>query len=106
MTMNKLLSTLGMAMRAGKIITGDDTVMKAVRSGEAKLVVLATDAAPNAQKKYRDKCSYYQIPLVEYGSRFEIGSAIGKVDRVVLAVTDAGFAQRIAQSQAKPAEVE
>lgn len=103
---NPWLSTLGLAMRAGKVITGDDTVMKAVRSGDAKLVLLAADAAANAQKKYRDKCSFYKVPLIEQGSRFELGSAIGKVERVVLAVTDAGFADRIARSQVKPAEVE
>ncbi|WP_438448263.1 YlxQ family RNA-binding protein [Gorillibacterium sp. sgz5001074] len=106
MMKNNWLSTLGLAMRAGKIVTGDDTVMKAVRSGEAKLVLLASDAAANAQKKYRDKCSFYNVPLIEQGSRFELGSAIGKVERVVLAVTDAGFANRIAQCQVKPAEVE
>lgn len=102
----KALSTLGLAMRAGKVLAGDDTVMKAVRSGEAKLVILAEDAAANAQKKYRDKCSHYRIPLVEYGSRLELGTAVGKVDRVVLAVTDDGFAGRISQGLAKPAEVE
>jgi ribosomal protein L7Ae-like RNA K-turn-binding protein len=106
MMKNKLYSTLGLAMRAGKVLAGDDTVIKAVRSGEAKLVIMATDAAVNAQKKYRDKCSHYQIPLVEFGNRFDLGSAIGKVDRVVLAVTDAGFADRIAQGLVKPAEVE
>jgi ribosomal protein L7Ae-like RNA K-turn-binding protein len=106
MMKNKVYSMLGLAMRAGKVAAGDDTVLKAVRSGEAKLVILAEDAAPNAQKKYRDKCSHYQIPLMEYGSRFELGSAIGKVDRVVLAVTDAGFADRIAEGLVKPAEVD
>ncbi|MDF2924679.1 MAG: ribosomal protein L7ae [Paenibacillaceae bacterium] len=106
MTKNKIYSMMGLAMRAGKIVMGDETVLKAVRSKEAKLVLLATDAAPNAQKKYRDKCAYYQIPLVEYGSRSELGSAVGKIDRVVLAVTDAGFADRIAQCAVNPAEVE
>lgn len=106
MMKNKLFQTLGLAMRAGKVVSGDDTVMKAVRSGEAKLVLLASDAAPNAQKKFRDKCSHYRIPLLEYGSRHELGAAVGKVERVVLAVTEAGFAARIAQCHGKPAEVE
>lgn len=106
MMKNKSYQTLGLAMRAGKVLAGDDTVMKAVRSGEAKLVLLAGDAAANAKKKYADKCSHYQVPLVEVGSRFELGAAIGKVDRVVLAVTDGGFADRIAQGLVKPAEVE
>jgi ribosomal protein L7Ae-like RNA K-turn-binding protein len=37
--MSKTLSYLGLAMRAGKIVTGDEAVLKAVRSSEAKLVV-------------------------------------------------------------------
>ena len=53
--MSKALSYLGLAMRAGKIVTGDEAVLKAVRSSEAKLVVLAGDASDNTQKKFRDK---------------------------------------------------
>lgn len=48
--MSKALSYLGLAMRAGKIVTGDEAVLKAVRSSEAKLVVLAGDASDNTQK--------------------------------------------------------
>jgi len=106
MMTNKLLSSLGLAMRAGKLVAGDDAVMKAIRSGEAKLVVLAEDASANAQKKYRDKCSFYQVPLVEYGTRLELGSAVGKKERVVFAVMDPGFAGMIAKCQVKPAEVD
>ncbi|HEY4430864.1 MAG TPA: ribosomal L7Ae/L30e/S12e/Gadd45 family protein, partial [Paenibacillus sp.] len=62
--MSKALSYLGLAMRAGKIVTGDEAVLKAVRSSEAKLVVLAGDASDNTQKKFRDKCGTYDIPLV------------------------------------------
>lgn len=40
-----------MAMRAGKLVTGDETVLKAVRSGKAKLVLVAGDASDNTKKK-------------------------------------------------------
>ncbi|MBE0344299.1 50S ribosomal protein L7ae, partial [Paenibacillus sp. 28ISP30-2] len=33
--MNKALSGLGLAMRAGKLLTGDEIVYKAIRSSEA-----------------------------------------------------------------------
>lgn len=49
--MSKTLSYLGLAMRAGKIVTGDEAVLKAVRSSEARLVVLAGDASDNTQKE-------------------------------------------------------
>lgn len=101
-----LLSLLGLSMRAGKLVTGDESVLKTVRSGEAKLVVLAQDAAVNAKKKYHDKCHFYEVPLIECCSRSELGSSIGKNERIVIAVTDSGLAQSIIKCHNKPAEVE
>jgi ribosomal protein L7Ae-like RNA K-turn-binding protein len=103
---NPFHSYLGLAMRAGKLTTGDTGVMEAIRKGDAKLVVLAQDASDNAKKKYKDKCSHYGVTLMEYGSREELGASIGKAERVVLAVTDPGFAKMIGKCQVKPAEVE
>ncbi|GJM71412.1 hypothetical protein HMSSN036_36280 [Paenibacillus macerans] len=48
--MNKALSGLGLAMRAGKLVTGDEVVLKAIRSAEAKLVIVAGDASANTQR--------------------------------------------------------
>lgn len=95
--MNRVLSNLGLAMRAGKIVTGDEAVLKAVRSAEAKLVLLAADASPGTQKKFRDKCGTYQIPLAVAFSRDDLGASIGKDQRVVLAVIDKGFAEMISR---------
>lgn len=53
MKMNKGLSSLGMAMRAGKLVTGDEIVLKAVRKGEVHLVIIAGDASPNTKKVSR-----------------------------------------------------
>ncbi|WP_409347229.1 YlxQ family RNA-binding protein [Paenibacillus sp. MBLB4367] len=95
MMKNKVFSNLGLAMRAGKVVTGDESVLDAVRSGEAKLVVVAEDASDNTRKKISDKCSFYEVPLIVYGSRNELGASLGKPERVVMAVTDAGFAKLI-----------
>lgn len=102
---NKFYNRLGLAMRAGKVVHGE-AVLDAVRSQEAKLVVVAVDASANTRKKVTDKCSHYQIPLMEYGVKDDLGAAIGKESRVVVAVTDAGFARLLTESQGKPAEVE
>lgn len=106
MKKNDPFSYLGLAMRAGKLSTGDDIVLQALRSGEAKLVIIATDASSRTQKKFRDKCSHYQIPIVEFGNRYELGASIGKEDRVIISVNDSGFAKMIAKCQVEPAEVE
>lgn len=102
----KLFSYLGLAMRAGKLASGDGAVLDAIRGGDARLVVLAEDASDNTRKKITDKCNHYDVPLLVIGSRGELGACTGKEERVVFAVTDAGFAKLIARCQVIPAEVE
>lgn len=103
---NKALSYLGLAMRAGKLAFGDEGVLKAVRSGQARLVVMAEDASDNTRKKFRDKCSHYNVALVECFDRYELGAAIGKDARVLVAVLDSGLARMIEPCLVKPPEVE
>ncbi|WP_276352458.1 L7Ae/L30e/S12e/Gadd45 family ribosomal protein [Cohnella caldifontis] len=105
-TGNKALSRLGLAMRAGKLVTGEETVLKAIRAGEAKLVVLAGDASENTGKKLADKCGSYGVPLVTGFTRYELGWAVGKPERVMFAVTDQGFADLIAGGWVQHSEVE
>jgi ribosomal protein L7Ae-like RNA K-turn-binding protein len=102
---SKFLSQLGLTMRAGKLVTGDEGVFKAIRSGEAKLVIIAEDASENTSKKFQDKCQFYGIPLMQMGSKVELGGSIGKEMRVILGVLDGGFAQMLQKCQVNPAEV-
>lgn len=91
-------SLLGLAKRAGKLVSGDATCLKAIRSGEAKLVIVAADASDNTKKKYRDKCRFYRTPLAFAGDRRAIGSALGRPEQVAVAIVDAGFARSIRTS--------
>jgi ribosomal protein L7Ae-like RNA K-turn-binding protein len=93
--LHKAKSYLGLAMRAGKLVTGDEGVLQAIRSGQAVMVWIAEDASANALKKYRDKCHFFHVPLIERLTREELGTCVGKPQRVVVAVTDKGFAEMI-----------
>ena len=44
---------LGIAARARKVISGEELVVKEVRNGNAKLVLLANDASKNSSKNSR-----------------------------------------------------
>jgi ribosomal protein L7Ae-like RNA K-turn-binding protein len=92
---NQWLSILGLATRARKIITGEELVVKEVRAGNAKLVLVAGDASSNTMKKLHDKCSYYEVPIRTVEDRYELGRAIGKDARVSIAITDEGFAKKL-----------
>ncbi len=95
----RFFSYLGLAMRAGKLISGDEIVLKAIRSKEAMLVCIAEDASDNTTKKFQDKCRTFGVPLIQYGSREQIGHSIGKFERVVIAVTEHGLAQMIQKAR-------
>ncbi|MBM4763926.1 YlxQ family RNA-binding protein [Bacillus sp. B15-48] len=95
MMKNQWMSLLGLANRARKIISGEELTVKEIRNGRAKLVILSKDASPNTQKKITDKCNSYQVPVKFVENRYELGQAIGKEARVVVALLDDGFAKKM-----------
>jgi ribosomal protein L7Ae-like RNA K-turn-binding protein len=92
---SRALQLLGLANRAGKLLTGSDAVLSGFRSRHAKMVLMASDVGQNSRKKYRDKCAFYDIPLIECFTRHELGTACGRREIVVVALTDPGFATRM-----------
>lgn len=92
---NRLYSNLGLARRAGKLVSGEERVLQAIRSGEARLVLIADDASDNTRKKFTDKCRSYGVELKTPGNREQLGRAIGEPQRVIMAITDTGFANLI-----------
>ena len=94
MNKQKALNMLGLAMRAGKLITGEEMTLKEIRQQRAALVLVASDAGKNTQKKIKDKSSYYEIPLLDTFSADEISSAIGK-PRMVVGILDAADAKKV-----------
>lgn len=95
MSNKEWMSLLGLSSRARKIVSGEELVVKEIRNARAKLVLLSEDASANTTKKISDKCTYYQIPLRSVNDRYILGQAIGKDARVVVAVTDSGFANKL-----------
>ena len=95
MKRNKVLSLAGLAAKAGKIASGEFPVEKAVKSGKGHLVIVAEDASDNTKKMFRDKCTFYDIPVYFYSDKENLGRAMGKQMRASAAVTDSGLASGI-----------
>lgn len=93
MDKEKILNLLGLAMRAGKLVTGEELTIGDIRSGKAKFVLVAADASENTRKKIKDKCSYYKVPCDESFLQAELSHAIGKT-RMVIGINDQGFAKK------------
>lgn len=102
MRQNKILSLLGLAARGHNLVSGEFQTLDAIKSGKAMLVIVAEDASANTVKLFNDKCSFYEIPVFQYGSKEELGRAIGKEMRSSLALCDAGMADAVIRlSEAK-----
>ena len=88
----KFCFALGLAQKAGKLASGDFAVRAALKGGEAKLLILAADAAVNSKKDFLFLAKEYQVPVIEAATRDLLGSSIGKAHRTAVVVLDSGFA--------------
>ena len=81
---DKVLSLIGLAMKAGKCVSGETMTESETKSGKAKFVIVAGDASENTKKKFGDMCKFYTS-----------GHAMGKEYRASLATLDEGCADGI-----------
>lgn len=92
----KLLNMLGMAKRAGKVSTGEFICSKAIKSGAAKLAIIAADASENTKKSIVSSCKYYKVKYIETCSMADLGKYTGSSsERAVAVVNDNNFAKAI-----------
>ena len=92
---DKVLSLIGLAMKAGRCTSGETMTENETKLGRARLVIVASDASDNTKKKFRDMCEFYKVPICFYGDKDTLGHAMGKEFRASLAILDEGFAAGI-----------
>jgi|SRR5690625_809745 len=92
---NNYLGILGLAFRARQCSTGEDTIIQDIQQNRAKLILIANDISETTKKKITDKCKTYHVPYMEVDDRVTLAHAIGKSERVAIAILDEGFAQKM-----------
>ena len=95
MTRDKVLNLIGLAMKAGHVVSGEFSVEKYIKSGKAKLVIIATDASQNTKKKFEDNCKFYNVPMIIYSTKEALGMTLGKGLRSSITLTENGFKSAI-----------
>lgn len=60
----KIITLCQMAYRSGKVAMGSQLI-PSIQTKEAKLVCYSSFCGNNRKKKLKDKCSYYDIPILE-----------------------------------------
>lgn len=90
----KALNLLGLAMRAGKIVAGTETVIADLSKSKLKMVIIANDLHENTLEKVNRACQKSNVQVVNVFSAAELEHAIGK-KRKVLGLTDNGFSKAL-----------
>lgn len=95
MNEKKIYSWLGLAMRSGNLVSGDDTTLRDLKKMRLSLIILADDASANTKKLFTDKSSYRNIACRQFGTKEELGRSIGKSPRAVLGIKDKKISYQI-----------
>lgn len=85
---DKAMNMISMAMKAGKLVSGEFACEQAIKDGSGCLCVIATDASANTKKSFSNSCEFYGIKYIEYGTKESLGHAIGKEYRASIVVCD------------------
>lgn len=94
--MQSALNLLGLCARAGRLKSGLDGCEQAVKRQGARLCLVDAGASGPSMKAMEDACRFAgaRLYVLPAGA---LGHAIGKPGRMAAAVTDEGFATRLAQ---------
>ena len=92
---SNIFQIIGMANRARRLVAGEETCERMIKSGKVKLCIIAEDASFNTKKKFGNMCKYRNVEIVSLGNKEELGKFTGKELRSVIAVTDEGFTKKI-----------
>ena len=99
---SNILSLLGLALRGGRLAVGEEPAALAAKSGQARLLLAASDAAGNTLRRaehlaQEGHCLWLVLPF----SKAELGGALGRGSAAVAALTDTGLAAAVTERLAR-----
>ena len=94
--MERILSMIGLAKKAGLVEIGEEPVGSAARAKHARVILVAGDAAASSVRRaYSFAQSGSCLCLAVDATKDQLGSALGRTSVAMVAVTDIGFAESI-----------
>ena len=86
----KILNLLGIAKRAGYIVSGTDSVIMEMRKNRAKIVFVASDSSEKTIDNFKRKCYFYNVECNFDFNSEELSHAIGQ-NRKIICLKDQGI---------------
>ena len=97
MLSDKLSGYLGFAARARKIQGGYNTALFLIKKKQARLVLIAEDAADGTKDKIGTKARSAGVKVMVFGQSDELSHITGKGSGMVFTITDDNFAKSISE---------
>lgn len=91
----KLCGLIGLATKAGRIVCGTDACLEEIQKGKVSLVLIAQDCSDRTKSTFNQKTKEYNIPIYEVLSMEKISKAMGKINKTVIGIKDAGFSKKM-----------
>lgn len=96
--MDNILRLVGLAKRGGNLEAGEEPVAAAARARDARVILVARDAAENTYRRVRHiadagQCIWLSVPY----DKDELGLSIGRTSCAMVAITDVGLASAIVE---------
>ena len=93
---NRILSLLGLALRGNRLAVGEEPVEAVARARDARVLLLAADAADNTRRRVEHfadagQCLWLRVPF----TKAQLGQAVGRPSVAILAITDIGLAAAV-----------
>lgn len=92
---NKILGLIGLAMKAGKVSFGADSVEENILKKKVKLVIISEESSERTKNKFITICEKYNIPIIIYGDIESLSKSIGKSNKAIVGIKDINFAESI-----------
>ena len=92
---SNILGLIGLAMKAGKICFGADSVEENLVKHKVKLLIISEDSSERTKNKFTKLCEKYNLPIIVDGNIDELSKAIGKNNKAIIGIKDINFANSI-----------
>ena len=95
MNSKKFYELLGLAYISKKLSWGEISCINAIKNGSASLIIIANDIGMATQKKINHFASLYNVSVIKFATKFELGKCIGKKIVSVIVISDLNFARKL-----------
>ncbi len=93
----KMLSYMGFAAKARKIINGYNTCIFTMEKGKVKLLIISEDLADNSKKKMISAANKFNVEYRIFGDSNEMSHMTGTDGKGIFGITDENFANVISK---------